>query len=137
MTPASVAPPTTTAALPAPTPTPRPVASPRMAALPPKPVASVAPPAATPLPASPTPPPTTQPAAGMLQVAVRPWAEVFLDGKPLGTTPLDRLALPSGDHVVRVRHPAFEPLERHVSVKPGETTKLIVDLPAEGVAKKP
>jgi serine/threonine-protein kinase len=123
----------------APAATPRPSPRPTPAAVlkaTPLVVATAAP---TPVPATPAPPvpATTTPAAGQLQIAVRPWAEVFLDGRLLGTTPLDRIQLAAGQHVLKLRHPAFESLERTVSVKSGETTKLVVDLAAEGVAKRP
>jgi serine/threonine-protein kinase len=114
----------------------RPSSSPRVSPTPMSPTPTTLPAAATPA-STPAPSPATAPGAGMLQVAVRPWAEVSLDGKLLGSTPLDRVALSAGDHVLRIRHPAFEVLERKVSVRSGETTKLFVDLASEGVAKKP
>ena len=70
---------------------------------------------------------------GLLQIAVRPWAEVEVDGRLLGTTPLDRMSLPAGQHVVLLRHPSFEPFTRAVTIRPGELAKLVVDLPREGV----
>lgn len=54
----------------------------------------------------------------------------------MGTTPLDRLTLEAGAHVVLLRHPAFEELRRSVVVTPGETIKLIVDLSKEGTPKR-
>jgi hypothetical protein len=71
----------------------------------------------------------------MLQVAVRPWGTVIIDGKVVGDTPLDRVPLAPGSHVVRVRHPGYEPVERAVTIRSGETAKLLVDLPAQGVPK--
>jgi hypothetical protein len=56
-------------------------------------------------------------AAGLLQVAVRPWAEVSVDGNVVGTTPLDRISLGPGVHRVRVRHHAYEPVERSVKIR--------------------
>jgi serine/threonine-protein kinase len=87
-----------------------------------------------------TAPPTTLPAAaaepGLLQLAVRPWAEVRIDGKLVGTTPLDRISLPPGEHVVALRHPAFEPLTRTVGIQSGEVAKLVVDLAKDSTPKK-
>jgi len=74
---------------------------------------------------------------GQLQVAVRPWGEVSVDGRVIGTTPLDRITLPAGVHVLRVRHPLYELWERPVSIRPGETAKVVVDLPTQGVRKQP
>jgi serine/threonine-protein kinase len=76
-------------------------------------------------------------APGLLQVAVRPWAEVSVDGNVVGTTPLDRMSLRPGVHVVRVRHPAYEPVERSVTIRSGETAKLTVDLPSESPRRQP
>jgi hypothetical protein len=55
----------------------------------------------------------------------------------VGTTPLDRITLAPGTHVVRVRHPLYEVLERSVSIRPGDTAKVVVDLPTQGVRKQP
>jgi serine/threonine-protein kinase len=73
--------------------------------------------------------------SGMIQVTVRPWAEVIIDGEVVGTTPLDRISLAVGAHTVRIRHPAYELLERRVTIQLGQTVHLGVDLPAEGVKK--
>ena len=124
----------------APATTPRPTPPPRVAAIPspvPGPIAIPATPAPTPVVAA-TPPPALARSAepGQLQIAVRPWAEVVLDGRVLGTTPLDKLSLESGTHVVLLRHPAYEELRRSIVVTPGETTRLIVDLAKEGASKR-
>ncbi|HET6898000.1 MAG TPA: protein kinase, partial [Vicinamibacteria bacterium] len=100
-------------------------------------------PARPPVAATATPPAVTVPPStvaaepGQLQVAVRPWGEVSVDGRVIGTTPLDRFTLPAGKHVVRVRHPLYEVWERPVSIRPGETAKMVVDLPTQGVRKQP
>jgi serine/threonine protein kinase len=65
---------------------------------------------------------------GLLQVAVKPWGEVSVDGKIVGTTPLDRITLGAGAHVVRVKNPAYDVWEGRVVVRPGQTERLIVDL---------
>ena len=69
---------------------------------------------------------------GLLQVVVKPWGEVHVDGRSAGTTPLDRLSLPSGTHVVTVRHPLYEPWESRVTIRAGQTERLVVDFPAQG-----
>ena len=136
--PATASPPTPRPSPPA-TPRPTPAPTPRVEARPvPSPVA-VAPPVTVPTPPAPTPPaPTPEPAPsgeGLLQVAVRPWGEVSVDGRSIGTTPLDRMTLPAGPHVIRIRHPAYEPVERRVTVRPGQTEKVAVDFAADGVRK--
>ncbi len=131
--PKTLAPPSTTALA-----TPRPSPTPRATRIPP----SVVPAAPAPIPTPvPTPPPTTAPPPpttaapmepGLLQLAVRPWAEVSIDGRLIGTTPLDRLSLTPGAHTVTLRHPAYEPLARTVTIRSGETARLVVDLAHEG-----
>jgi serine/threonine-protein kinase len=116
--------------------TPTPAAQ-RMVTAPP-PAAVVPPPGpATPAPAATPAPPAPTPAslAGLLQVAVRPWGEVSVDGNVIGTTPLDKIALAAGPHTVRVRHPGYEPIERRVAIQPGQPARLVVDFYAEGVKK--
>jgi type II secretory pathway component PulL len=83
------------------------------------------------------PPSTVAAEPGQLQVAVKPWGEVSVDGRVIGTTPLDHITLPAGAHVVRVRHPLYEVFERPVTIRPGETAKMVVDLPTQGVRKQP
>jgi hypothetical protein len=95
-------------------------------------------PAASPSPPAALPPSSNaEVAVGLLQVAVRPWAEVSVDGNVVGTTPLDRISLSPGVHRIRVQHPAYEPVERSVKIRSGETAKLTVDLPNESTRKQP
>ena len=140
----AAAPPPTLAApaLPMAAPTPAPVASTSAAPRPsPSPRAARSPsPVRTPPPAAPSPaiaaaPPTTAPAPagnGLLQVVVKPWGEVVIDGRPIGTTPLDRVTLAAGAHAVGIRHPLYEPGEGRVTIRPGQTERLVVDFPAQG-----
>jgi serine/threonine-protein kinase len=92
-------------------------------------------PAATPTPASlPVPAAAAAPVAqAYLVVVVVPWADVMLDGTPVKAVPLRRLPLSPGEHVVRFVHPDYQPLQRVVTARPGETVTLTVDLPEEGV----
>jgi serine/threonine-protein kinase len=139
------APPTTTTAVP-PTSPPEATAPPSLphATLPPT---TRPPPRPRPLPVAPAPPQvdvvvpatvptTTAPAEpGTLQIVVRPWAEVSIDGRVLGTTPMDRVSLSAGTHSVTLKHPAFDALKRGVTIRPGEHTKLVVDLAVEATKK--
>ena len=45
---------------------------------------------------------------GRLSVNAQPWAEVFLDGKQVGETPLANLSVPVGEHEVIFRHPNYQ-----------------------------
>jgi serine/threonine protein kinase len=96
------------------------------------PVAAAALPVPTPATAAPTPEPAPV-GQGLLQIAVKPWGDVSVDGRALGSTPLDKVQLATGPHTVSIRHPAYAPIERRVTIRSGQTEKLIVDFPAEGV----
>ena len=72
---------------------------------------------------------------GRLQIGVRPWAVVRIDDRPVGETPLAPLELPPGTHLARLEHPDYQPLFRKVTVRPGETVRLQVDLRLDGIAR--
>ncbi len=74
-------------------------------------------------------------APGRLQIGVRPWAVVQVDGRSLGETPLAPLDLSPGVYTARIEHPDFQPLVRRVTVQAGETVRLQVDLAQDGVAR--
>jgi serine/threonine-protein kinase len=116
----------------APTPTPMPTETPPVS-----PVASL--PVVIPTPSStpsPTPSPAT-PAEGRLLVLVTPWADVSIDGVPVGVTPLKALPLPPGPHAVLLTHPDYKPYPRRVTIRSGETFRLEVNLPSDGVRRSP
>jgi len=159
-TPAPSVAPTTPAAvgfppLPAPPPTRAPAPSPTFEARP-APRNAVTPPVtvrarSTPTPAPPrapeapvapakAPTPAVATANGTLRLRVVPWADVSLDGRPLGTTPLKPLPLPPGVHTVRLQHPSYRPLQKRFDVRAGEVFVLEVDLREEAFpipAKEP
>jgi serine/threonine-protein kinase len=114
-----------TPAVPTATPTPTPPPAPTL-----QPVA-VTPPAV----ASPTPTPTPE-ADGALLVVARPWADVSVDGVPRGQTPLGRIPLAPGPHAVLLTHPDYQPYPRRVTIRPGETLRLAVDLSMDGVRRR-
>jgi len=70
---------------------------------------------------------TVTPPIGSLSVNALPWADVFVDGKPAGTTPLGNLAVPVGSHEVIWRHPQFGERRRTVTVKPNTPARVGVD----------
>jgi eukaryotic-like serine/threonine-protein kinase len=72
---------------------------------------------------------------GVLQLQVLPWAEVTVDGKNVGMTPIKPITLTAGVHNVRASNPNFPPVQRSVVVKAGETTRLELDLKAETPSK--
>lgn len=80
-----------------------------------------------------TPRPAVTEVSGMLQLRVKPWAEVTVDGAPVGTTPLKPLPLSPGAHTVRFVHPEYKPLLRKVTIRAAETTKIEIDFAYRGV----
>ncbi|HSV69771.1 MAG TPA: serine/threonine-protein kinase [Methylibium sp.] len=114
----------------------RAVPAPAAATMPPaRPAAAVAPaPAVAPVNAAPTaataaeaasePAVPAAAATGVLQLAVSPWAEVLVDGKPVGTAPpINQLTLPAGEHRLTLRNSGYAPHTTTVSVEAdGRTT---------------
>jgi hypothetical protein len=109
----------------------------------PSPAAAPSTPAATPsvprreavvVPTMPTAPPATPapPLGGWLLVLPKPWAEVTVDGRVVGQTPLARIPLPPGSHSVILTHPEYRPFTRKVEIRPGETTTIRLDFTTEG-----
>ncbi len=118
-----------------PTSRPTPMAAPSPARPSPRAAAVPAPPATIRALPGPPPPTTTLAAStpappGLLQIAVVPWGEVSVDGKLVGTTPLDKLSLPAGTHTIHVRHPRYATRERTIVIRPGQLEKIKVDLTA-------
>jgi serine/threonine protein kinase len=127
---------------------PSPEASPK-----PAPVSSARPPVAARIRATPTPAPlrapepavvpgraptpAVEPESGTLRLRVVPWAEVSLDGRVLGTTPLSPVSLPPGRHTVRLQHPSYRPLNKRLIIRAGETFELDVDLREEAFPMPP
>ena len=59
----------------------------------------------------------------------RPWAEVTIDGKHIGPTPLLNVALRAGSHTVQLENPQFG-LKKTVKIQieAGETKTQVIDL---------
>jgi hypothetical protein len=57
---------------------------------------------------------TVSPPDGRLNINASPWAQVWVDGRAMGDTPLANVAVPIGEHDVMFRHPQLG--ERHVTV---------------------
>ena len=95
-------------------------------------------PVATPTPApTPTPPaPAPIAATGKLQLRVLPWAEVVIDGEPMGSTPMRPISLDVGEHKVVLTHPGYKPLQKLAVIRADETITLEVDLSYEAFPLK-
>ena len=141
--PVAGAPTSTTVAAADPAPASAPSAEPAPSADPAPPGAS-APRGALPAPSTPISPrpsiPTAAPtqaasveadasASGTLQVVVLPWADVSVDGRSAGTTPIPAISLPPGPHAVVLRNAELGAARTlPVVIRPGKPTLLRVDL---------
>jgi eukaryotic-like serine/threonine-protein kinase len=64
-------------------------------------------------------------ASGTVRLAVSPWGQVEVDGKPMGTTPpLNELTLTEGKHQVTIRNDDFPAHSTTVTVTPGQSTSV-------------
>jgi tRNA A-37 threonylcarbamoyl transferase component Bud32 len=74
-------------------------------------------------------PPPAKPAKASVSFLVYPWAEVFLDGKLLGTTPMPAQQVEPGSHEFLFRNPRLgTEQKRLVKVRAGEKATLKVNL---------
>jgi hypothetical protein len=65
---------------------------------------------------------------GVLQVNALPWANVYVDGQPVGDTPIGRLSVPIGPHEVKFVHPQHGERELHIVVPAQRPARVSVDL---------
>ncbi len=63
-----------------------------------------------------------------VQVNAQPWAEVFVNGRLLGETPLANLQLPIGVHQLVFRHPEFGERAQSVTVRLDTPNRVTADL---------
>jgi hypothetical protein len=67
------------------------------------------------------------PPSGTLSVNAVPWAEVLVDGRSLGQTPLGNVPVPIGPHRVVFRHPKLGERQQSISVVADGPTRVGVD----------
>ena len=65
---------------------------------------------------------------GSLSINALPWANVFVDGKAVGTTPIANLEIPIGTHEVIWRHPQFPERRQTIVVTLKSPVRLVMDL---------
>jgi hypothetical protein len=71
--------------------------------------------------------PTAPP--GSLKVVAWPWAQIYIDGSYVETTPVARsFSLPAGVHEVTLRNPNFKTVTKQVLVEPAKLQKLKITL---------
>ncbi|HEX4568251.1 MAG TPA: PEGA domain-containing protein [Vicinamibacterales bacterium] len=65
---------------------------------------------------------------GVINVNASPWAEVFIDGKKVGETPIGNLAVSIGPHELVFRHPQLGEKRQAVSVTLNAPVRVSVDM---------
>ena len=87
-----------------------------------------------PAPVAPEPAEPVAPATGSVEVTVRPWGTITIDGavRQRDTDVTFREALPAGVHRIRVEHPTLGAREQSVRIRPGRTVPLSFDLNPPG-----
>jgi hypothetical protein len=66
---------------------------------------------------------------GVLRINSRPWSQVFIDGKPAGTTPILGVSLSPGEHSVRLVNNTFHMRKTFdIVVNAGESISHVVSL---------
>jgi serine/threonine-protein kinase len=64
----------------------------------------------------------------ILRIHVEPWAEITLDGHPLGMTPLRPLDVLAGTHTIQMTHPQLGVRTLRITLQPGERRLIADDL---------
>jgi hypothetical protein len=64
---------------------------------------------------------------GTLSVNALPWADVWIDGRAFGSTPLGNLSIPIGSHEIVWRHPQMGERRRTVAVGAAKPVRVGVD----------
>lgn len=75
-------------------------------------------------------------AEGWLLVLPTPWADVTVDGRVAGMTPLKPIRLSAGSHAVVLAHPQYQPFTQKVDIRAGETTTIRFDFAEKGVKRR-
>jgi hypothetical protein len=71
---------------------------------------------------------TIRPPDGRLSVNALPWAQVWIDGNPVGETPLANLTVPLGQHEITFRHPQLGEKRETAVVQSGLVTRVSATL---------
>lgn len=70
-----------------------------------------------------------EPKGGFLKLTVKPWADVYIDGKFYETTPIaNPIKLPAGRHTLKLINPSFKPFEQQIVVPADKMLKKYVEL---------
>ena len=75
-----------------------------------------------------TVPLTVSPPNGSININAVPWAEVLIDGKSIGETPIGNFSIPLGEHEITFRHPQLGEVRRTAVVRADAVTRVSANL---------
>jgi serine/threonine-protein kinase len=67
---------------------------------------------------------TITPPMGRLSINAEPWAQVLIDDRPIGDTPLANVSVSLGEHEVVFRHPQLGERRETVTVRADVPTRV-------------
>lgn len=76
-----------------------------------------------------------KPANGLLAIKTKPIAQVFIDNKSVGLSPIS-LPLSAITHSIRIEKPGYRTITQSVNIKPEQLTNLDITLPTEFDARR-
>jgi len=71
---------------------------------------------------------TVSPPDGRININAVPWAEVLVDGKPVGETPIGNLSIALGEHEIVFHHPQLGEVRRTAVVRSDAVTRVSANL---------
>jgi hypothetical protein len=71
---------------------------------------------------------TVTPPNGHININAVPWAEVIIDGKSVGETPIGNLSIPLGEHEIVFRHPQLGEVRRTAVVRSDAVARVSAEL---------
>ena len=71
---------------------------------------------------------TVSPPNGRININAVPWAEVLINGKAVGETPIGNLSIPLGEHEIVFRHPQLGEVRRTAVVRSDAVTRVSANL---------
>jgi hypothetical protein len=71
---------------------------------------------------------TVSPPNGRMNINAVPWAEVLVDGKPVGETPIGNLSIALGEHEIVFRHPQLGEVRRTAVVRSDAVARVSANL---------
>ena len=73
--------------------------------------------------------PAETPAAGLLTVDCRPWAEVWIDSQHIDTTPMEQpVQIQPGTYALTLKNPGFPPVTQDITIPSGQEKRVQVKL---------